>query len=204
MPAGTNLCDLDPIIDDGRARDIFDKLHSADLAAGPESREGTKNAWRIRLRTRPRSSSVIRFRRTSGAAPTSISHSMCSLRRIKLQISKLAARRSTPPTLISSKMQPHMHARGVRLDMIVERADGSRETLIDVPYDFTNQITYETDMVLKPGDSLVTTCHYQNDTNRVIMEGSSTEEEIVHERADRVARGFAQRQHGLRWRYWLF
>jgi hypothetical protein len=46
------------------------------------------------------------------------------------------------------KTQPHMHARGVRLDTIVERANGSRETLIDVPYDFTNQITYETDMVL--------------------------------------------------------
>ncbi|HTU62903.1 MAG TPA: hypothetical protein VMF89_30795, partial [Polyangiales bacterium] len=28
------------------------------------------------------------------------------------------------------KTQPHMHARGVRLDTIVERADGSRETLI--------------------------------------------------------------------------
>jgi hypothetical protein len=71
-----------------------------------------------------------------------------------------------------------MHARGVRLDTIVERANGSRETLIDVPYDFTNQITYETDMVLKPGDSLVTTCHFQNDTDRLIKEGSSTEEEM--------------------------
>ena len=62
--------------------------------------------------------------------------------------------------------------------MIVERAEGRRETLIDVPYDFTNQITYETDMVLKPGDSLVTTCHVQNDTDRLIKERSSTEEEM--------------------------
>jgi hypothetical protein len=76
------------------------------------------------------------------------------------------------------KTQPHMHARGVRLDTIVERADGTRETLLDVPYDFTNQITYETDLVLKPGDSLVTTCHFQNDTDRVIKEGPSTEEEM--------------------------
>jgi hypothetical protein len=76
------------------------------------------------------------------------------------------------------KTQPHMHARGVRLDTIVERADGSRETLIDVPYDFTNQITYESDMVLKPGDVLVTTCHFMNDTDRTITEGASTEEEM--------------------------
>jgi hypothetical protein len=53
-----------------------------------------------------------------------------------------------------------------------------RETLIDVPYDFTNQITDETDMVLKPGNSLVTTCQFQNDTDRLIKEGSSTEEEM--------------------------
>jgi hypothetical protein len=76
------------------------------------------------------------------------------------------------------KTQPHMHARGVRLDTVVERADGTRETLIDVPYDFTNQITYETDMVLKPGDTLVTTCHFQNDTDRVIKEGASTDDEM--------------------------
>ena len=63
-----------------------------------------------------------------------------------------------------------MHASGVRLDTIVERANGSRETLIDVPYDSTNRITYETDMVLKPGDSPVTTCHFQNDTDRLIKE----------------------------------
>lgn len=74
--------------------------------------------------------------------------------------------------------QPHMHSRGLRLDTIVERADGSRETLIDMPFDFSNQVTYETDMVLKPGDSLVTTCHYQNDTDRVITEGPSTDQEM--------------------------
>jgi hypothetical protein len=53
-----------------------------------------------------------------------------------------------------------------------------RETLIDVPYDFTNQITDETDMVLKPGNSLATTCHFQNDTDRLIKEEPSTEEEM--------------------------
>jgi hypothetical protein len=69
-----------------------------------------------------------------------------------------------------------------------------------VPYDFTNQIMYETDVILKPGDALITTCHYQNDTNRVIMEGSSIEEDMCMN----VPRGFTQRQHGRRWRYWLF
>ena len=70
-----------------------------------------------------------------------------------------------------------MHARGVRLDDR-RTCELERETLIDVPYDFTNQITDQTDMVLKPGNSLVTTCHFQNDTDRLIKEGSSTEEEM--------------------------
>lgn len=91
---------------------------------------------------------------------TTWAHSSLSCRRIKLQISKLAARRGTRPALISSK-------RGVQLDTILERANGSRETLIDAPYDYINQITYETDMVMKPGNYLVTTCHFQNDTERL-------------------------------------
>jgi hypothetical protein len=73
---------------------------------------------------------------------------------------------------------PHMHTRGTRLQTIVQRANGTTETLIDVPFDFNNQILYQTDMVLKSGDKLLTTCHYQNDTDRTIYPGVSTEDEM--------------------------
>lgn len=76
------------------------------------------------------------------------------------------------------QMLPHMHARGTRLTTVVERASNARETLIDVPFDFNNQIHHATDMVLKPGDRLTTTCHFQNDTDRVISYGTATENEM--------------------------
>lgn len=73
---------------------------------------------------------------------------------------------------------PHMHLRGTRLETIVQRANGTTETLIDVPFDFNNQVLYQTDMVLSPGDKLLTTCHYQNDTDRTILPGPSSEDEM--------------------------
>jgi hypothetical protein len=123
--------------------------------------------------------------RTGGAAPTSISRSKfprerttlgfafdipwsgaaqalsvrirVSCRRIKATDIKARCTPKYSPDTHLIKTQRHMHARGVRLN-------GSRETLIDVPYDFNNQITYETGMVLKPEDFLVTNCHFEDDT----------------------------------------
>jgi hypothetical protein len=76
------------------------------------------------------------------------------------------------------QMIPHMHSRATRYSTVIERADGSSETLIDVPFDFNNQITYALDSVLKTGDSLTTTCYFQNDTDRTIIWGTSTEDEM--------------------------
>lgn len=73
---------------------------------------------------------------------------------------------------------PHMHARGQALDTIIERGDGTHETLIDVAFDFNNQIAYDTQATLRPGDSLVTTCHFFNDTNSRIYIGDRTSDEM--------------------------
>jgi hypothetical protein len=73
---------------------------------------------------------------------------------------------------------PHMHSRATRYSTIIERANGSRETLIDVPFDFNNQITYGLDQVLKTGDSLTITCYFQNDTDRTLVWGTSADDEM--------------------------
>ena len=73
---------------------------------------------------------------------------------------------------------PHMHARGVRLDTIIQRASGARETLIDVPFSFENQIAYDVDQRLQPGDRMLTTCHFDNMTNRTILGGESSDDEM--------------------------
>ena len=73
---------------------------------------------------------------------------------------------------------PHMHTRATRYSLVIERTNGSREPLLDVPFDANNQITYALDSVLKTGDSLTTTCYFQNDTDRTIIWGTSSNDEM--------------------------
>ena len=64
-----------------------------------------------------------------------------------------------------------MHERGVAMDTVIRRSDGTQEVLIDAPFDFNNQLMYDTPAVIHPGDQLVTTCHFVNDTDRLIGVG---------------------------------
>lgn len=73
---------------------------------------------------------------------------------------------------------PHMHARGRAFESLVERADGSVESILRVAYDVTDQRTYELDVVLHPGDRLLSRCDYVNDTDRVIGAGFTSDDEM--------------------------
>ncbi len=65
-----------------------------------------------------------------------------------------------PVTIVSSS--PHMHLEGVHMKTEILRANGQRETLIDTPFDFNNQIIYDTPAVIHPGDRLETTCTFNH------------------------------------------
>ena len=76
---------------------------------------------------------------------------------------------------------PHMHARGVRMETWIERAAGKRDLLIDTPFDFNNQKMYDVAAQVYPGDSLTTTCHFFNDTDRSIATGFDANEEMCNQ-----------------------
>lgn len=73
---------------------------------------------------------------------------------------------------------PHMHARGVRFEAVIERADGAEESLLAVDYDFGSQRLYDTPAVLHPGDRLRSECHYLNDEDRFIFSGDFADDEM--------------------------
>jgi hypothetical protein len=75
---------------------------------------------------------------------------------------------------------PHMHARGVAMDSTIVRADGRREPLLDVGFDFNNQRMIDTAAVLRPGDQVHTRCHYVNDTDAPIGSGFRADEEMCN------------------------
>jgi hypothetical protein len=76
---------------------------------------------------------------------------------------------------------PHMHKLGVRMTTMINRAGGGQELLIDKPFSFASQVGYDVDFTLKPGDSLFTTCHYENTTTAGVGFGPSTTQEMCYD-----------------------
>jgi hypothetical protein len=79
-----------------------------------------------------------------------------------------------PVTILSSS--PHMHLQGRHMKTVINRAGGGSEVLIDVPFDFNTQVSYETPAVVNPGDTLTTTCTYAQPTPF----GQGTNEEMCY------------------------
>jgi hypothetical protein len=74
---------------------------------------------------------------------------------------------------------PHMHKLGTHMTTIVNRADGGHETLHDAPFAFSDQRMYVEPMVIHPGDTLSTTCTYEN-ASSLVLYGSSTTDEMCY------------------------
>jgi hypothetical protein len=73
---------------------------------------------------------------------------------------------------------PHMHKLGRRMHAEVHHPDGSVNPLFDHPFDFNSQIQYDTPYILKQGDSISTTCTYENGTGAPVSFGESTSQEM--------------------------
>lgn len=73
---------------------------------------------------------------------------------------------------------PHEHKAGRHLKSIVNRAGGMKETLIDTDFSFDYQTLHDTPLLLNPGDSVDTTCSYENTTPNTISFGQSTTAEM--------------------------
>ncbi len=74
---------------------------------------------------------------------------------------------------------PHMHKLGVHATLIINRKDGSKQTLQDAPFDFANQQQYQVpDVIINAGDTLTTTCQYNNTTDSTVTFGENTENEM--------------------------
>jgi hypothetical protein len=76
---------------------------------------------------------------------------------------------------------PHMHKTGTHMLTVINRASGGQETLVDQPFSFDSQVTYDVAAVINPGDSLLTTCSYDNTTTGAIGFGPSTTQEMCYD-----------------------
>lgn len=73
---------------------------------------------------------------------------------------------------------PSMHQHGRRMKLTINRADGSQDVMHDAPFSFDNQVRFTPrDVVLLPGDTLDTSCYYDNDALLPVPFGETAEEE---------------------------
>ena len=86
---------------------------------------------------------------------------------------------ATEPVTILS-VTPHMHELGTHSSMIINRADGTQETLLDKPFDFNTQVSYSTPTKLMPGDTLTSTCTWNNTTGGLTTFGEGTSDEMCY------------------------
>jgi hypothetical protein len=76
---------------------------------------------------------------------------------------------------------PHMHKAGTRMSTVINRVGGAKEVLLDKPFSFASQIGYDLSVDILPGDSLFTTCYYDNITTAAIGFGPSTTQEMCYD-----------------------
>ena len=76
---------------------------------------------------------------------------------------------------------PHMHKTGTRMSTTITRVAGGQEVLIDKPFSFASQMSYPTPAILNPGDTLQTTCYYDNPTATAIGFDPSTTQEMCYD-----------------------
>jgi hypothetical protein len=75
---------------------------------------------------------------------------------------------------------PHMHKLGTHMKSVVKHAAGAEEMMYDGPFNFDSQVLHETPVLLQPGDSVTTTCTFQNTTAAAVGFGQSTQQEMCY------------------------
>ncbi len=86
-----------------------------------------------------------------------------------------------PITIVG--FSPHMHTIGVHMTSIVQRSGGGMETVFDQPFIFDSQVNYmlHPPYVLQPGDTITSTCTYNNTTSGSVPFGQSTTQEMCYQ-----------------------
>jgi hypothetical protein len=78
---------------------------------------------------------------------------------------------------------PHAHLTADHMKTTITRKNGNVEVLHDAPFDFNFQRSYAPpagEVVLRPGDTISTDCHYRNPTAVPIHFGEKTQDEMCY------------------------
>jgi hypothetical protein len=75
---------------------------------------------------------------------------------------------------------PHMHKTGTHMTTVINRVGGGTESLVDEPFAFREQHDYPTPAIVHPGDTLTTTCTFENMSSTYVTYGPLTNNEMCY------------------------
>jgi hypothetical protein len=78
-------------------------------------------------------------------------------------------------------VSPHMHKLGTHMKTVINRKGGGTETVVDKPFSFSDQRAYTAMNIVHPGDTLTTTCTWENTTGAAVKFGTSTTAEMCYD-----------------------
>ncbi|NUN14706.1 MAG: hypothetical protein HUU55_13835 [Myxococcales bacterium] len=97
----------------------------------------------------------------------------------KLSETKVSSRCTMPQDTLFIAGMPHMHQTGSAFLQVAERLDSSVEVVVSLDkWSFDNQPFYHTPLLLKKGESLVTSCTFLNPSSQPVVSGEGTKDEM--------------------------
>jgi cytochrome c553 len=76
---------------------------------------------------------------------------------------------------------PHMHTLGINMKSVVNHKSGMAETIFDKPFDFNHQVHYPAPYELAAGDTITSTCTFNNTTDKGVPFGEDTGNEMCYQ-----------------------
>jgi hypothetical protein len=77
--------------------------------------------------------------------------------------------------------EPHMHRLGKTMKTSINRMGGMTEVVFDKPFSFGNETHYFEQTDVQPGETLTTSCTFDNDSDKGVPFGESTDNEMCYQ-----------------------
>lgn len=87
---------------------------------------------------------------------------------------------TAPKRAVVLNSWPHMHSLGTNMKVELRRKGGTDTVVFDRPFSVADQRSYDTPMILEPGDRLRTTCTFENDRFLSVGFGTDSEAEMCY------------------------
>jgi hypothetical protein len=145
------------------------EIHYDNTANHRDAMDASGVEWCVTRTLRARTASVHRLGSTNISLPPRSQNAV---------VNTCDPTATQPVRLIA--IQPQMNRLGIRSQLLLNRAGGMRETLHEGPFGLTDQRTYPSMATVNDGDTLTTTCTYDNTTSTSVGFGNAMTDETCY------------------------